>query len=234
MVGRVLGTDDATPLEFWVAVAPGSHLQLDDVVAFDRVLPAGELLHIYGIVGHVRARHEGARFPPLPGAAVRKEAHDERAAALDFESVGRKQPAGLCRGNQPLGLEVPALRGRQSDQEDPSRRGRTRAQLWDHPDRRAADSQRGRASHRGEQRCTCGRSPRPGRGRPRAARVAATRTASAVAHLVARLDVRVAATPPDTAAVEFLPLLGHPFCRGSACATAVGAPADPSDGLSLT
>ena len=37
VVGRVLGTDDATPLEFWVAVAAGSHLQLDDVVAIDRM-----------------------------------------------------------------------------------------------------------------------------------------------------------------------------------------------------
>ena len=31
-VGRVLGTSDATPLQFWTAVAPGSYLQLDDVV----------------------------------------------------------------------------------------------------------------------------------------------------------------------------------------------------------
>ena len=62
IVGRVLGTDDATPLEFWVAVAPGAHLQLDDVVALDRVLPTGEQIAIYGIVGQVRARHEGARF----------------------------------------------------------------------------------------------------------------------------------------------------------------------------
>ena len=31
-VGRVLGTADATPLQFWTAVAPGSYLQLDDVV----------------------------------------------------------------------------------------------------------------------------------------------------------------------------------------------------------
>lgn len=61
-VGRVLGTDDATPLDFWVAVGPGSHLQLDDVVALDRVLPTGEKVSIYGIVGQVRARHEGARF----------------------------------------------------------------------------------------------------------------------------------------------------------------------------
>jgi len=58
----VLGTDDATPLEFWVAVASGQHLQLDDIVALDRSLPTGEVVSIYGIVGQVRARHEGARF----------------------------------------------------------------------------------------------------------------------------------------------------------------------------
>lgn len=62
VVGLVIGTDDATPLEFWVAVAPGQHLQLDDVVALERVLPTGEIVKIYGIVGQVRARHEGARF----------------------------------------------------------------------------------------------------------------------------------------------------------------------------
>ena len=62
VVGRVLGTDDATPLEFWVAVAPGQHVQRDDVLALDRILPTGEKLSLYGIVGQVRARHEGARF----------------------------------------------------------------------------------------------------------------------------------------------------------------------------
>lgn len=62
VVGRVIGTDDATPLGFWVAVAPGMHLQLDDVVAVTRVMPHGETINLYGIVGQVRARHEGARF----------------------------------------------------------------------------------------------------------------------------------------------------------------------------
>ncbi len=62
VAGRVLGTEDATPLEFWVAVGPGEHLQLDDVVALDRALPDGETVTIYGIVSQVRARHEGARF----------------------------------------------------------------------------------------------------------------------------------------------------------------------------
>lgn len=62
MVGRVIGTEDATPLEFWVAVAAGQYLQLDDVVALERVLPTGEPVRVYGMVSQVRARHEGARF----------------------------------------------------------------------------------------------------------------------------------------------------------------------------
>src|SRR5690554_2935209 len=61
-VGRVIGTEDSTPLEFWVAVAPGEYLQLDDVVALQRVLPTGEAVRVYGMVSQVRARHEGARF----------------------------------------------------------------------------------------------------------------------------------------------------------------------------
>ncbi len=62
MVGRVLGTVDATPLQFWVGVAEGEYLELDDVVALERVLPTGELVKIFGTVSQVRARHEGARF----------------------------------------------------------------------------------------------------------------------------------------------------------------------------
>jgi uncharacterized protein len=62
VVGRVIGTEDATPLEFWVGVAPGRYLQLDDVVALERALPDGRTVRIFGTVGQVRARHEGARF----------------------------------------------------------------------------------------------------------------------------------------------------------------------------
>jgi hypothetical protein len=40
MVGRVLGTLDATPLEFWVAISPDQYLQLDDVVALDILICA--------------------------------------------------------------------------------------------------------------------------------------------------------------------------------------------------
>ncbi|MEV0716114.1 ATP-binding protein [Asanoa sp. NPDC050611] len=62
-VGRVLGTSDATPLQFWTAVAPGSYLQLDDVVVTTRELPDGRPpVRIAGVVTQVRARHEGAVF----------------------------------------------------------------------------------------------------------------------------------------------------------------------------
>ncbi len=61
-VGRVLGTRDSTPLEFWVGVGEGEYIELDDVVATERVLPTGEVVRMYGSVGQVVARHEGARF----------------------------------------------------------------------------------------------------------------------------------------------------------------------------
>jgi DNA helicase HerA-like ATPase len=62
-VGRVLGTDDATPLTFWVAIAPEQYLQLDDVVVCERFVPdRGEAVQLSGVVSQVRARHEGARF----------------------------------------------------------------------------------------------------------------------------------------------------------------------------
>jgi DNA helicase HerA-like ATPase len=59
----VLGTADATPLEFWVAIDPESYLQLDDVVAVTTQVPGvAEPLQISGVVDMVRARHEGSRF----------------------------------------------------------------------------------------------------------------------------------------------------------------------------
>src|SRR6201986_1795007 len=61
-VGRVLGTADATPLQFWVAVAPGEYLQLADVVVTTRNLPDQPPVTIAGVVTAVRARHEGAQF----------------------------------------------------------------------------------------------------------------------------------------------------------------------------
>jgi hypothetical protein len=61
-VGKVLGTQDAEPLEFWLAVAPEQIVQLDDVVFVTRELPGGGRVSLYGIVDILKARHEGARF----------------------------------------------------------------------------------------------------------------------------------------------------------------------------
>lgn len=62
IIALVIGTQDATPLQFWVAVDPGYYLQLDDVVAVERDLPDGRKVKLYGMVTEVKARHEGARF----------------------------------------------------------------------------------------------------------------------------------------------------------------------------
>ena len=63
ITGRVLGTLDSTPLEFWVGLAPGRVLQLDDVITVQRAHAAsGEVISIHGIVTQVVAKLEGARF----------------------------------------------------------------------------------------------------------------------------------------------------------------------------
>ncbi len=59
-VGRVLGTLDATPLQFHVAVDPSTYLQLDDVVITSRDVPGVGPVMTAGIVTQVTARHEGA------------------------------------------------------------------------------------------------------------------------------------------------------------------------------
>lgn len=61
-VGMVIGTEDSTPLRFWVGVAPDSYLQLDDAVFVDTDVPGRGRLRIAGIVDEVRARYEGAQF----------------------------------------------------------------------------------------------------------------------------------------------------------------------------
>ncbi|WP_395727503.1 ATP-binding protein [Nakamurella sp.] len=61
-IGRVLGTEDATPLQWHVALQEGDYLQLDDVVTTRREVPGvGEVL-LAGVVTEVQARHEGASF----------------------------------------------------------------------------------------------------------------------------------------------------------------------------
>ncbi len=61
-VGRVLGTEDSTPLEFWVGIEDGTYLQLDDVVMVQTDVPGAGQLRISGLIDMVRARHEGSRF----------------------------------------------------------------------------------------------------------------------------------------------------------------------------
>ncbi len=46
IAGRVIGTEDDTLLELWVAVAEGQFLQLDGVVTLARELPSGETVII--------------------------------------------------------------------------------------------------------------------------------------------------------------------------------------------
>src|SRR3954452_8011491 len=62
VVGLVAGTEDSTPLQFTVALAPEQYLQLDDVVVTHRMVPGVGPVTTAGIVTEVRARHEGATF----------------------------------------------------------------------------------------------------------------------------------------------------------------------------
>jgi DNA helicase HerA-like ATPase len=61
-VGRVLGTEDATPRGVWAAQGEGQVLQLDEVVVCERDVPGIGVVALSGVVEQVRARHEGARF----------------------------------------------------------------------------------------------------------------------------------------------------------------------------
>jgi hypothetical protein len=62
-VGYILGTQEATPLEFWVAVSPGQVLRLDDVVEVQTHRPDDNgIVRFYGIVDFVRTLHEGTQF----------------------------------------------------------------------------------------------------------------------------------------------------------------------------
>jgi DNA helicase HerA-like ATPase len=61
-IGRVLGTNDAEPLGFWVAIPANELVQLDDVVCLRRQLPDGKEVAMYGLVDSLIARHEGARL----------------------------------------------------------------------------------------------------------------------------------------------------------------------------
>lgn len=104
-VGQVLGTEDATPLSFWVAIAPDQYLQLDDVVVCERAVPGrDELVTLSGVVTQVRARQEGARFDSdvflisdgvLPGETV--EAAEVLTTRFDPEVFVPPRPGAEVR-----------------------------------------------------------------------------------------------------------------------------------------
>ena len=60
-MGRVIGTQDATPLEFWVWLEEGEPIQVDDAIVVETDSPNGPL-KLFGMVDIVRARHQGSTF----------------------------------------------------------------------------------------------------------------------------------------------------------------------------
>ena len=110
-VGRVLGTQDATPLSFWVAIESGAHLQLDDVVVTARALPGRDSRDGAALRGgHRRAgppRGRPVRFRRLPdrrGCAARRGpgggrnlGHPGRPRAVRAAAPGRPGPSSRRR-----------------------------------------------------------------------------------------------------------------------------------------
>ena len=62
VLGLVVGTVPATPLQFSVGLSPGQFVQLDDVLVTRRDLPGHPPVTISGVVTNIEAVHEGARF----------------------------------------------------------------------------------------------------------------------------------------------------------------------------
>src|SRR6266568_1714135 len=62
VVGRVLGTQAASPLWFRVGLEQGKVVQLDDVVVTWREVPGRGRVGVAGVVTNVEARHEGAAY----------------------------------------------------------------------------------------------------------------------------------------------------------------------------
>jgi DNA helicase HerA-like ATPase len=112
-VGMVLGTEDATPLTFWVGVAGDAYLQLDDAVVVDTRVPGRGDLRISGIVQEVRARHEGASFDTDVFLVDRGVLPVETAVAAEVVAT-RFEPEVFV----PPMPGLPALRARGKDREE--------------------------------------------------------------------------------------------------------------------
>ena len=60
-MGRVIGTQDATPLDFWVLLDEQEQVQVDEAIVVETNSPVGPL-KLFGIVDVIRARHQGSTF----------------------------------------------------------------------------------------------------------------------------------------------------------------------------
>src|SRR5579884_233506 len=58
----VLGSLDATPLEFWAGVSENRQIELDDLLVVETRTPQGQAVRFYGVVDAVRKRYEGTQF----------------------------------------------------------------------------------------------------------------------------------------------------------------------------
>ncbi len=60
-MGRVIGTQDSTPLEFWVLLDKGEAVQVDEAIVVETDSPVGPL-KLFGIINVIRAKHQGSTF----------------------------------------------------------------------------------------------------------------------------------------------------------------------------
>lgn len=60
-MGRVIGTQDSTPLEFWVLLDKGEAVQVDEAIVVETESPIGPL-KLFGMVDIIRAKHQGSTF----------------------------------------------------------------------------------------------------------------------------------------------------------------------------
>ena len=74
-MGRVIGTQDATPLEFWVLLEREEQVQVDEAVVVETGSPIGPL-KLFGIVDLIRTRHQGSTFDSDVVEAERGRADD--------------------------------------------------------------------------------------------------------------------------------------------------------------
>ena len=107
-VGRVLGTEDSTPLEFWVGLDEDGYLQLDDVVLVETEVPG-------------RATCASAASSTWSARATRAAASTATSSSPRGSAAGRDRARGACRRDA---LRARALRPAPAGRHGRSRRRR--------------------------------------------------------------------------------------------------------------